>query len=99
MKYVKYAFVHHTYMYDSKAYFVYFHISVFCFFIGFHIFLILPPHIAHSSGNMLLKVLQCCRFWIIMNLNRIFFLLEVKRCIADSGLRFSMEVNFGTNSP
>ena len=47
---------------------LYFHISM-SSNIGFHIFLILWPHIAHSSGNMLLKVLQCRRFQIWMNLN------------------------------
>ena len=58
--------------------------------IGFHIFLILWPHIAHSSGNMLLKVLQCCRFSIIMNLNGN---LLPENCIADSSFPLSMDVN------
>ena len=58
--------------------------------IGFHIFLILWPHIAHSSGNMLLKVLQCCRFSIIMNLNGN---LLPENFIADSSFPLSMDVN------
>ena len=49
-------------------YSLYFHISM-SSYIGFHIFLKLWPNITHSSGNMLLKVLQCRRFQILMNLN------------------------------
>ena len=100
MKYVNNGLVHHTYMCMMFK-------SIFCVFSYFHALLLywlsyfphIGPHIAHSSGNMLLEVLQCCRFWFLMNLNRFLLLTEVKSCIADSGLPFSMEVNFGINSP
>ena len=84
-------FIFSSYCGHIFLYSLYFHISM-SSNIGFHIFLILWPHIAHSSGNMLLKVLQCCRFSIIMNLNGN---LLPENCIADSSLPLSMDVNFG----
>ena len=85
------AFILSSYCGHIFLYSLYFHISM-SSNIGFHIFLILWPHIAHSSGNMLLKVLQCCRFSIIMNLNGN---LLPENCIADSSFPLSMDLNFG----
>ena len=82
-------FIFSSYCGHIFLYSLYFHISM-SSNIGFHIFLILWPHIAHSSGNMLLKVLQCCRFSIIMNLNGN---LLPENCIADSSFPLSMDVN------
>ena len=89
-----------TLWYDVIVYIGMMYKSIFCIFSYFHVLLLywlsyfphIGPHIAHSSGNMLLKVLQCCRFWIIMNLNGN---LLAENCIVDSGLPFSMDVNFG----